>query len=232
MTSIVSLRNQLAMAPSPSSPVRSRYCEAIWKDFFEQLRERDSHGRKTICCRLRSRSPHRSADDAEIRPPELSYEDEAGRWPAELWKPDASSAEGCREPANVFCRLLSASVRAGYYGVSSPHDRRNLAGYFARQHPERAVSRCQVPAGLTMHVNRPRRCQTGLRTSGEETGRNLPGCLPIRTWPDRSSHFEKAKLRHFPQRRRFRRPSSPRRPDNAAAARRAAFKGALSTSSR
>ena len=32
MVSIASLRNRLAAAPSPSSPVRSRYSQAIWKD--------------------------------------------------------------------------------------------------------------------------------------------------------------------------------------------------------
>src|SRR3984885_9696041 len=32
MASMVSLRNRLAIAPSPSSPVRSRYSQAIWKD--------------------------------------------------------------------------------------------------------------------------------------------------------------------------------------------------------
>jgi hypothetical protein len=32
MVSMTSLRNRLAAAPSPSSPVRSRYSQAIWKD--------------------------------------------------------------------------------------------------------------------------------------------------------------------------------------------------------
>jgi hypothetical protein len=46
MVSMTSLRNRLAEAPSPSSPLRSRYSQAIWNE-SEELGERDCHEQKT-----------------------------------------------------------------------------------------------------------------------------------------------------------------------------------------
>ena len=42
MVSMTSLRNRLAEAPSSSSPVRSRYSQAIWNE-SQKLGERDGH---------------------------------------------------------------------------------------------------------------------------------------------------------------------------------------------
>jgi len=48
MVSIASLRNRLAAAPSPSSPVRSRYSQAIWKGSSSSWESEMLMGRKRI----------------------------------------------------------------------------------------------------------------------------------------------------------------------------------------
>jgi hypothetical protein len=57
MVSMASLRNRLAVAPSPSSPVRSRVFPSYLERFLKQLGKRNGHGRKTNQNRARSMSP-------------------------------------------------------------------------------------------------------------------------------------------------------------------------------
>ena len=53
MVSMVSLRNRLAAAPSPSSPVRSRYSQAIWKESSSSWeRETVMGGKRTRTARV------------------------------------------------------------------------------------------------------------------------------------------------------------------------------------
>ncbi len=75
MVSIVSLRNRLATDPSPSSPVRSRYSQAIWSRLLKQLGYGSVHEPKTNQEPARSISPDHSHTFAPFDHHRLRVED-------------------------------------------------------------------------------------------------------------------------------------------------------------